>query len=76
MDHAGLSEEMQYHIALPRDLWDTSNLPEWGFKEELLRTQKEIYNNLEEQRLPGQRETIDFVAATTSNVNKRTNPNS
>ncbi|PLB46988.1 hypothetical protein P170DRAFT_438701 [Aspergillus steynii IBT 23096] len=75
MDHAGLSEEMQYHTALPRDLWDMASLPSWGFKEELLKAQKEIHSNLEERKLPGKRETIDFVSATAPGVKKISKPN-
>lgn len=74
MEHAGLSEEMQYHTALSRELWDMDGLPAWGFKEELLKAQKEMRDNLEEQRLQGQRDTIDFVAATTLNTKKRSRP--
>ncbi|KAI9039068.1 HCNGP domain-containing protein [Aspergillus affinis] len=74
MEHAGLGEEMQYHTALSRELWDMDGLPDWGFKEELLKAQKDMRNNLEEQRVQGQRDTIDFVAATASNTKKRSRP--
>ncbi|KAA8652272.1 HCNGP domain-containing protein [Aspergillus tanneri] len=64
MDHMGLYGQVQYYTSLPLDLWDTSCLPSWGFKEELLKTQKETRNSIEDQRLASQRDTIGFVNAT------------
>ncbi|KAL2828648.1 nucleophile aminohydrolase [Aspergillus cavernicola] len=56
MNHAGIDEQAQYSSSLPPDIWDISNLPNWGYKEELLRAQKEL-----NARPKGQRDTIEFV---------------
>lgn len=64
MNHAGINDETQYSTSLPPDLWDMSNLPNWGYKEELLKTQKEIYYKTEEKRFSGQRDSIEFVSGT------------
>ncbi|KAE8163145.1 HCNGP-like protein-domain-containing protein [Aspergillus tamarii] len=80
MEHAGIDGQMQYSTALPSEVWDMSGLPRWGFKEELLKSQKEFHQKTEEQ-WSGQRDTIDFVAATTADStgvrsisNSRTRP--
>ncbi|KAJ5130161.1 uncharacterized protein N7515_006200 [Penicillium bovifimosum] len=62
MEHAGVDEQSQYDTSLPAELWNPSNLPEWGFKEELLRTQQQRRKNLEEKKASGQRTSVDFVA--------------
>ncbi|KAF4251009.1 hypothetical protein CNMCM8980_009648 [Aspergillus fumigatiaffinis] len=41
MDHAGIDEQAQYNTSLPAELWNSSGLPSWGYKEELLKSQKE-----------------------------------
>ncbi|KAJ5184590.1 hypothetical protein N7491_007539 [Penicillium cf. griseofulvum] len=61
MEHAGINEQSQYDTSLPADLWNTSNLPKWGFKEELLRTQQDFRKKLEEKQASGQRSSVDFV---------------
>ncbi|KXG45377.1 uncharacterized protein PGRI_042900 [Penicillium griseofulvum] len=61
MEHAGIDEQSQYDTSLPADLWNTSNLPKWGFKEELLRTQQDVRKKSEEKQAPGQRTSVDFV---------------
>ncbi|KAJ0420700.1 nucleophile aminohydrolase [Aspergillus carlsbadensis] len=60
MEHAGIDGQAQYSSSIPTDLWDTSSLPNWGYKEELLKAQKESNAKAEEQRPKGQRDTIDF----------------
>ncbi|KAJ5123427.1 hypothetical protein N7448_009524 [Penicillium atrosanguineum] len=62
MEHAGIDEQSQYDMALPENLWSTSNLPKWGFKEELLRAQQDIRQQMEYKKSPGQRTSIDFVS--------------
>jgi hypothetical protein len=62
MNHAGIDEQSQYDTALPADLWSTSKLPKWGFKEEVLRAQQEIRQQREEKKSAGQRSSIDFVS--------------
>ncbi|KAJ5774632.1 hypothetical protein N7457_009528 [Penicillium paradoxum] len=62
MEHAGIDEQSQYDTSLPADLWTTSNLPDWGFKEELLRTQQILRKKTEEQKASGQRTSVGFVS--------------
>lgn len=62
--HAGIDDVAQYSTTLPRDIWDASNLPGWGYKEELLRTQQEIRHKAEEKRAMGQRSSVEFVSGT------------
>ncbi|KAE8389972.1 nucleophile aminohydrolase [Aspergillus alliaceus] len=66
MEHAGIDDQVQYSTSLPLEVWDVSSLPEWGFKEELLKAQKAVHQKAEEQRITAQRDTIHFVAATTT----------
>ncbi|OQE01624.1 hypothetical protein PENVUL_c042G04053 [Penicillium vulpinum] len=62
MEHAGINEQSQYDTSLPADLWDTSNLPNWAFKEELLKTQQDLRKQSEEKKASGQRTSVDFVS--------------
>ncbi|KAJ5084338.1 hypothetical protein NUU61_008917 [Penicillium alfredii] len=62
MDHAGIGERSQYDTSLPADVWDTSTLPLWGFKEELLKTQQDLRRQMEDKKASGQRDTIEFVS--------------
>lgn len=71
MEHAGIDEQSQYDTALPADLWSTSNLPKWGFKEELLKAQQEVRRQMEEKTSSGQRSSIDFVSG--SDTKRKTN---
>jgi len=71
MIHAGIDEEAQYETSLPKDLWDVSTLPVWGFKEELLRSQQEIRRKIEEKKASGPRESIDFIAGSMSGDSSR-----
>ncbi|GES64529.1 HCNGP-domain-containing protein [Aspergillus terreus] len=64
MEHAEIDDQAQYSTSLPLEVWDVTRLPTWGYKEELLKAQKELQYKTEEQKLAGQRDTIDFVAAT------------
>ncbi|PWY76352.1 hypothetical protein BO94DRAFT_523284 [Aspergillus sclerotioniger CBS 115572] len=64
MDHAGIDDQAQYHASLPPEVWNANDLPSWGFKDELLKAQREIQNKAEERKLAGQRDAINFVAAT------------
>jgi 20S proteasome subunit beta 7 len=63
MEHAEIDDQAQYSTSLPLEVWDVTRLPTWGYKEELLKAQKELQYKTEEQKLAGQRDTIDFVAA-------------
>ncbi|CEN61524.1 hypothetical protein ASPCAL08178 [Aspergillus calidoustus] len=62
MEHAGIDGQAQYSSSIPTDLWDTSSLPNWGYKEELLKAQKELNVKAEEKRAKGPRDTIEFVS--------------
>ncbi|KAE8400057.1 nucleophile aminohydrolase [Aspergillus pseudonomiae] len=66
MEHAGIDDQMQYFTSLPPEVWNVSGLPRWGFKEELFKSQKKFHQKAEEQWSADQRETIEFVAATTT----------
>lgn len=61
MEHAGIDEKSQYETSLPADLWTTSNLPTWGYKEELLRTQQILRKQSEDKKASGQRTSVGFV---------------
>ncbi|KAJ5760088.1 hypothetical protein N7520_007244 [Penicillium odoratum] len=67
MEHAGIDEQAQYDTSLPIELWNTSNLPPWAFKEELLRVQKEARQRLEDKKASGQRSSIEFVSGSPTN---------
>ncbi|KAL3489140.1 nucleophile aminohydrolase [Aspergillus germanicus] len=60
MEHAGIDGQTEYSSSIPTELWDTSSLPSWGYKEELLKVQKESNAKAEEKRAKGQRAMIDF----------------
>ncbi|ODM22224.1 hypothetical protein SI65_03070 [Aspergillus cristatus] len=76
MSHAGINDEAQYSTSLPPDLWDMSNLPKWGYKEELLKTQQEIRRKTEEKWLPGQRDSIEFVSGASGGTGRTNFPSS
>ena len=76
MNHAGIDDKAQYSTSLSHDLWDASKLPDWGFKEELLKTQQEIRHKTEEKRLTGQRDTVEFVSGTPEGSGRSELPNS
>lgn len=65
MEHAGIDHQAQYFSSLPPELWSTTDLPNWGYKEELLKAQRELNTRAEEGRLQGQRDTIEFVSDST-----------
>ncbi|KAJ5670245.1 uncharacterized protein N7477_005608 [Penicillium maclennaniae] len=71
MEHAGIDEQSQYDTTLPVNLWSTSNLPKWGFKEELLRAQQQLRQQMEDKKASGQRSSIGFVSA--SDTKKKAN---
>ncbi|KAF7712719.1 Uncharacterized protein PECH_006773 [Penicillium ucsense] len=67
MEHAGIKEHEQYNTSLPSDIWDVSNLPQWAFKDELLKTQQEVRQSREEKNATGQRSSIEFVSTAATN---------
>ncbi|KAJ5085639.1 hypothetical protein N7532_010410 [Penicillium argentinense] len=74
MEHAGIDEQSQYKTSLSSDLWATTNLPRWGFKEELRKTQQVARQKLEEIKSSGQRSSIDFVSGSGADMKRRANP--
>jgi len=62
MEHAGIDEQAQYNTSLPVELWNTSTLPPWAFKEELFRAQQEARQRLDDKKASGQRSSIEFVS--------------
>ncbi|KAL5042302.1 hypothetical protein BDW71DRAFT_211340 [Aspergillus fruticulosus] len=62
MEHAGIDDRTQYLTSLPTGLWNTSDLPSWGYKEELLKAQRELNAKAEEGRTKGQRDRVEFVS--------------
>ncbi|KAJ5626021.1 hypothetical protein N7510_002330 [Penicillium lagena] len=60
MEHAGIEEQSQYDTSLPAEVWSTSNLPPWGFKEELLKTQQEARQKSEANK--SSRDSVEFVS--------------
>ncbi|KAL4812220.1 HCNGP-like protein-domain-containing protein [Aspergillus spinulosporus] len=64
MQHAGIDDRAQYSTSLPTEMWNTLDLPSWGYKEELLKAQRELNVKAEETRAKGQRDTIEFVSDT------------
>ncbi|KAJ5585326.1 uncharacterized protein N7459_005126 [Penicillium hispanicum] len=70
MEHAGIDEQSQYDTSLPAELWSTSSLPSWGFKEELLRSQQETRQKTEDKKTAGQRSAIEFVAGSPANPSR------
>ncbi|PGH10824.1 hypothetical protein AJ80_07375 [Polytolypa hystricis UAMH7299] len=71
MSHAGIGEQDQYASSFPTDLWDISALPEWGYKEELNKSQQDIRRKIEEKKTAGQRDAVDFVSGGVSGESSR-----
>jgi hypothetical protein len=74
MNHAGINEQSQYATSLPVGLWDPSSLPRWGFKEEILSTQQEFRQKMEEKKPSGQRSSIDFVPGSAQGPGRKEGP--
>ncbi|KAJ5723009.1 hypothetical protein N7488_001044 [Penicillium malachiteum] len=70
MEHAGIDEHAQYDTSLPPDIWSTSDLPSWAFKEELFRSQQRYKRKMGEQA--GQRSAVEFVSG--SDAKRKCNP--
>lgn len=65
MSFAGVGREWQYRTTLSTELWDPAGLPTWAYKEELAEAQ--CRNSKKKgERVRGNRESVDFVAAGTS----------
>lgn len=66
MEFAGVKDQQQYATTLPPDLWDPEGFPDFAYKEELARSQKEISKRKEEEKAKATREGIEFVSAAES----------
>lgn len=66
MGFAGMEESDQYASTLPKELWDPAGFPAWAYIEELEKSQQEMQKKMEEEKARVQRDTIDFVSATSS----------
>ena len=66
MEFAGVKDQHQYATTLPTHLWDPEGFPEFAYKEELAKSQKEISKRKEEEKAKATREGIEFVSATNS----------
>jgi len=71
MDFADIDEKAQYASTLPRDLWNPDAFPEWAYKEGLAKSQQQVLKRKEEEKLRGQRESVDFVPAAASGESSR-----
>lgn len=59
--HAGLENTSQYATSLGTNIWDVTNLPQWGYKEELQKSQQELRRRIEEKKDSTPRDNIEFV---------------
>ena len=59
-----MGNEWQYTTTLSTELWDPLGFPPWAYKEELAEAQRGLSKKREEIAII-QRESIDFVAAST-----------
>lgn len=71
MDFAGLEEPDQYASTLPKEVWDPAGFPTWAYKEELVKSQQEMQKKMEEEKARMQRDSIEFVSATSSAQSSR-----
>ena len=74
MSKIGVDEKAQYSTSLPLDLWDPTALPDWAYKEGLLKSQQEIQVQSEanKKRLSAAgKRTIDFTPETGSGGSSR-----
>jgi len=66
MDFSDIDEAGQYSTTLPKDLWDPHGFPEYAYKEEIAKSQQNILKRKEDEKLRGQRESVDFVPSSTA----------
>ncbi len=66
MDFSNIDEPGQYATTLPEYLWDPSSFPGHAYKEELAKSQQKILKKRGDEKAKGQRESLDFVPATSS----------
>jgi hypothetical protein len=66
LDFSDINEAGQYSTTLPHELWNPTAYPDYAYKEELAKSQQKILKKKEDEKSRGQRESIDFVHASTS----------
>lgn len=66
MDFSDIDEAGQYATTLPKALWNPDDFPAYAFKEELAKSQQRILKKKEDEKSRGQRDTLDFVPATST----------
>lgn len=72
MDFSGIDEAGQYSTTLSKESWDPNGFPDYAFKEELVKSQKEILKRKEDEKARGQREAVDFVPASGDTLSRNT----
>ena len=71
MAFAAVEEKDQYASTLPQEIWDPTAFPTSAYKEELASSQQAILKKKEEERVKAQRDSVDFVSASTSGQSSR-----
>ncbi|KAF8863333.1 hypothetical protein BDZ45DRAFT_670298 [Acephala macrosclerotiorum] len=66
MDFSGIDEAGQYESTLPKEYWNPNTFPTHAYKEELVKSQQKVLKNIEENKVRGGRESVDFVPASTA----------
>lgn len=66
MDFSGIDEAGQYETTLPKEFWNPNTFPARAYKEDLVKSQQKILKKIEEDKVRGQRECVDFVPASTA----------
>jgi hypothetical protein len=66
LDFSDIDEAGQYATTLPKDLWNPDGFPESAYKEELAKSQQRILRKKEDEKVRGQRESVEFVPAAAS----------
>lgn len=71
MDFSDIDEAEQYHTTLPSELWNPDGFPLYAYKGELSKSQQKIHKTKEEEKMRGQRESVDFVPASAGDSSNR-----
>jgi hypothetical protein len=71
--HAGIEDREQYAASLPPDVWNVLSLPDWAYREELLKTQQAVRLKFEERKVAGKRDTVEFVPSNSHDRRKTSN---
>ena len=71
MDFADIDDNEQYATTLPTELWNPNGFPSYAYKGDLAKSQQKISKAKEEEKLRGQRETVEFVSESTGDAGSR-----